>query len=75
MKMKQWLIDRGVMGGIFPSLFDLPALWKINSTRFRGFNIVFFPFYFVFVFMALPYTVFCLIEGILGGPRSKKEQG
>ncbi len=71
--MNDWLERYGVKGSIVPGLFDLPELWKINRTRFPGFNIVCFPLYVLFIFFALPYTALCLIEAVIKSQAEKTE--
>ncbi len=63
--MVRWLEKNKVKGDIFPGLFDTVELWKLNSTRCRGFNLIFFPLYVVFLAYAIPYTCLCLAEAII----------
>jgi hypothetical protein len=62
------------MGTIFPTLFDLPAMWKLNATRCKGFNLIFLWMYPIVVFCLVLPTVFGLIEAALSFEDSKKEE-
>ena len=51
------------MGGLFPTVFDLPEVWEINSKRCGGrFNLYFFWAYPIVAFLQIPFTVLCSIE-------------
>lgn len=60
-----WCVKYGVAGGLFPTLFDFPELWRLNATRFPGFNIVFCWFYVLSLMFFIPFTILCLMEGFL----------
>jgi hypothetical protein len=64
--MKKWLKKKGLTGKIIPGLFDLPELWKVNSTRCNGnFNKIFFPTYLLFICFTFPCAILELIEAVL----------
>lgn len=73
-KIKEWLIKKGVMGDLFPGLFDLPALWRINAKRCRGFNIIFCWIYPVAIFFMVPFTLLGLICAVLSYEDKEKEE-
>jgi len=51
------------IGGIFPTSFDLPEMWRLNASRCGGrFNKLFFWAYPVVGVILIPYTLLCLIE-------------
>ncbi len=64
--MKTFLERAKDSGGIFPTLFNFPKMWKLNASRCGGrFNLFFFWMYPVAAAMLLPFTVLCLIEVLL----------
>ena len=51
------------IGGIFPTIFDLPEMWKINSTRCGGkFNLLFWWIYVISAPFLAFYGILCLFE-------------
>lgn len=53
-------------GGLFPTLFNFPEIWRLNSTRCGGkFNLIFFWMYPPAALMLLPFTLLCLVEMLL----------
>ena len=51
------------IGGLFPTLFDMPELWRLNSTRMGGrFNFVFCWLYIVLLPPMLFFTFLCIVE-------------
>jgi hypothetical protein len=51
------------MGGLFPTIFNLPEMWRLNSNRANGrFNLIFFWGYLIMLLALIPFTVLCLIE-------------
>lgn len=59
--------DLKCMGGVIPTIFDLPEVWRLNR-RDNGswFNIVFFWFYPIVAILLLPFTILCLIGRWIG---------
>lgn len=54
------------IGGIFPTLFDIPDMWRLNSTRCSGkLNLYFFWLYPIAVVFLIPFTILCFIEIVL----------
>jgi hypothetical protein len=55
-----------MIGGIFPSSFNLIEVWKINQTRCGGhFNKIFFWLYPIVFIYLIPFTILCLLEYVL----------
>ena len=54
------------MGGLFPTIFDYPDMWRLNSERCGGkFNLLFWWVYVLLFLPLLPFTLLCLIESAL----------
>jgi hypothetical protein len=61
-----WLEKYKVKGGLFPGVFDIVELWKLNSSRCEGyFNKIFFLAYIPVFICVIPYTMLCLLEGFI----------
>lgn len=53
-------------GGLFPTVFDMPLMWRLNQSRCGGrFNLLFFWMYPALAVFLAPYTVLCLIQAAL----------
>ncbi len=61
------IVDRvKANSGIFPTLFDIPEVWRLNSNRCGGrFNLIFFWLYPLAVPVLLVPTVLTLVETLL----------
>jgi hypothetical protein len=61
------LVDRmKKSGGIFPTLFNMGEMWRINSARCGGkFNLFFFWMYPIAAAFMLPFTLLCFLEVLL----------
>jgi len=61
-KVNDWLIQYGAKGDLLPTIFDMAEMWKLNATRFNGFNLVFWWVYILVSPIILMWTFFGLIE-------------
>lgn len=53
-------------GGLFPTVFDIGEMWRLNQSRCGGrFNLFFFWMYPALAVFLAPYTVLCLIQAAL----------
>lgn len=50
-------------GGLFPTVFNIGEMWRLNQSRYAGwFNLLFFWMYPLVAIFLVPYTVMCLLH-------------
>ena len=65
MRFYDWCVKHKAAQCLFPTLIDLPEMWRLNAKRFPGFNLVFCWAYLVLLPLLVPYTALVLVEAVL----------
>jgi hypothetical protein len=64
--MKTYIERVKESGVLFPTIFDFPDMWRLNSKHCDGkFNLYFFWLYPILFVAQIPFTILCCIETAL----------